>query len=78
MRVTVDIPDALFERAKAAVQRNGTSIREIVIQALERVSGNPTSEESGPQGRRVTLPLVRLGHGRVLDLHKFNFDELMG
>lgn len=36
MRTTIDIPDALMERAKRAAARRKTSLRRIVLDALEQ------------------------------------------
>jgi hypothetical protein len=57
MRTTIDIPDALFRRAKQAAARQGGTLREVVVRALEahlaRRAGKPyafewRSIEGGP------------------------------
>lgn len=35
MRTTIDIPDVLFRRAKQAAAREGGTLREVVLRALE-------------------------------------------
>ena len=35
MRTTIDIPTPLFKRAKAAAARQGTTLRAVVVRALE-------------------------------------------
>lgn len=43
MRTTIDIPTPLFKRAKAAATREGTSLRAIVVRALESLLGQPAA-----------------------------------
>ncbi|HEY7336167.1 MAG TPA: hypothetical protein VH639_14855 [Bryobacteraceae bacterium] len=65
MRTTVDIPDALFRRAKALAAMEGSSLKDLIVRALER--------ETNPE-----LPHIRLKNGRKLDLTGFDFDGLLG
>ncbi len=37
MRTTIDLPDALFARAKRLAQTRGTTLRELTIEGLESV-----------------------------------------
>jgi len=74
MRTTIDLPDALFRRTKAVAALRGSSMKELIAQALER----EVSPKPGPKGRgghRVKVPLIRLK--RPLDLRNFDFDELL-
>jgi hypothetical protein len=41
MRTTIDIPDALFRRAKATAAMEGKSLRQIVVAALESQLRSP-------------------------------------
>jgi len=43
MRTTIDIPTPLFKRAKAAATREGTSLRAIVVRALEALLTQPAA-----------------------------------
>ncbi|MBN1961611.1 MAG: hypothetical protein JW841_11750 [Deltaproteobacteria bacterium] len=36
MRTTIDMPDSLFERVRQAVAKRGITLRELVIDSLER------------------------------------------
>ncbi|MBV6431016.1 MAG: hypothetical protein IANPNBLG_01138 [Bryobacteraceae bacterium] len=76
MRTTIDLPDQLFRQAKATAALRGTTLKNLVVAAIEReiVAGGP---EAGGRRRRMRLPLVRLGGGRRLDLSEFNFDDLL-
>jgi hypothetical protein len=56
MRTTIDIPDPLFRRAKAAAAIEGTTLRTFVVDAITR----RLEQQAGarPTRRRVRLPLV--------------------
>jgi hypothetical protein len=58
IRTTVDIPEPLHERLRHRAERTGTSIRALVIRAIEQVYC-----ETG-KGSCVTGPLV-VGPGRL-------------
>jgi hypothetical protein len=74
MRTTIDMPDALFRKIKATAAMRGSSMRDLIIRALEREIGTPA--ENARAGR-VKLPLVRLASGRKIDLTGFDFDDLL-
>jgi hypothetical protein len=76
MRTTIDIPDPLFRRTKALAAMRGSSIKELVVRALEReVNGGESPATSLPP--RTRLPVIHLRSGRPLDLSKFDFDDLL-
>lgn len=75
MRTTIDMPDALFRKTKAVAALRGSSMKELIIQAVERELANT----SPPAKRgRVKLPLIQSWNGRKLDMTGFDFDELLG
>ena len=43
MRTTIDIPDPRFRRAKAAAARDGTTLRAVVLRALEAHLAKPAA-----------------------------------
>jgi hypothetical protein len=43
MRTTIDIPTPLFKRAKAAAARDSTTLRQVVVRALEAHFGKPAA-----------------------------------
>lgn len=57
MRTTIELPDSLFRRAKRAAVERGTTLKDLVTQAVEH-------ELDGVGGRdarvRLPLPSVRL------------------
>jgi hypothetical protein len=75
MRTTIDMPDALFRKTKAVAALRGSSMKELIIQAVER---ELASTPSPAKRKRVKLPLVQSWSGRKLDMTGFDFDELLG
>jgi hypothetical protein len=77
MRTTIDLPDALFRRTKAVAALRGSSMKDLIVRAVER----EVTRNSGVQERQVAkpvgLPLIHLGRGRKLDLSGFDFDDLL-
>jgi hypothetical protein len=55
MRITIDIPDALYRELMAKVAREKRSVKKLILQSVEtglRFRGTK-------KGHRVTLPLIR-------------------
>ena len=77
MRTTIDLPDHLFRRTKALAAVRGSSMKELVVRAVEREVNVEGSAAAGSPPRRVKLPLLHLRSGRKLDLSKFDFDDLL-
>jgi hypothetical protein len=76
MRTTIDMPDGLFRKTKALAALQGSSMKDLIIRAVEREtsSASAAKQKSGP----LKLPLIRLKKGRKLDLTNFDFDDLLG
>jgi hypothetical protein len=53
VRTTVDIPEPLHDRLRDRAERSGTSIRSLIVRALEE-----TYAETGTK-KKVTGPLIR-------------------
>lgn len=75
MRTTVDLPDTLFRRTKALAALRGTSMKELVIHAVEKEIGETSTNT---ESKKARLPQIRLKHGKKLDLTNFDFDDLLG
>jgi hypothetical protein len=58
VRTTVDIPEQLHDRLRHRAERSGTSIRALVIRAIEQVY------REGKRGDYVTGPLIS-GPGKL-------------
>jgi hypothetical protein len=52
VRTTVDIPEPLHDRLKLRAQSTGSSIRSLIVRALEETYAEPK------KGERVTGPLI--------------------
>ncbi len=75
MRTTIDIPDALFRRTKSLAASRGLTLKQFVINAVEREIDPGKPARTGKQ--RHPLPVLHLEPGRTLDLTDFNFDDLL-
>jgi hypothetical protein len=56
MRTTIDLPDDVLRRAKITAVERGSSLRQLVIDALRREIDQPSASHR----RRMTSPPVRL------------------
>ena len=70
------MPDTLYRKTKAVAALRGSSMKDIIIRAVEREIHQAASAR--PKSTRVELPLIRTWKGRKLDLTNFDFDELLG
>ena len=75
MRTTIDLPDSLFRKTKAVAALRGSSMKDLIVQALER---EVTATVPPPKRKRIKLPLIRSWKARKLDVTGFDFDELLG
>jgi metal-responsive CopG/Arc/MetJ family transcriptional regulator len=53
VRTTVDIPEPLHQRLRQRAESSGTSIRSLIVRAIEETYSEPK------KGERVTGPLIR-------------------
>ena len=78
MRTTIDLPDGLFRRTKATAALRGSSMKDLIVLAIER---EVTQDSRGIAGQAVAkpsrVPLIHLRRGRKLDLTAFDFDDLL-
>jgi hypothetical protein len=76
MRTTIEIPDDLFRRAKATAALRGSTLKELVVRALEREFARQLPEpKKGPPTTK--LPVLPWKGKKKLDLTNFNFDDLL-
>jgi hypothetical protein len=75
MRTTIEIPDDLFRRTKATAALRGSTMKDLIIHALEREFAKHTEYK---KGRPTTkLPVMPWKGKKKLDLTNFNFDDLL-
>lgn len=64
MRTTFDLPDDLMKRAKIAAVRRGSSLRDLVAEALRRL----LAAESAPAQKRMTAAPIKLPPGHTIPI----------
>jgi hypothetical protein len=72
MRTTIDIPDETYRRLKVKAAREGTTIREIVLEGLELVEHD---KRTTPR-KRFEIPVIRSKRPGTLHLTNEQIDEL--
>jgi len=65
MRTTIDMPDALFRKTKAVAALHGSSMKDLIIDAVER---EVTTIAPPGKRKRLKLPPIRSWKGQKLDL----------
>jgi hypothetical protein len=73
MRTTVELPDPVFRKMKAAAALQGSSIKQFVQRAVER----ELLSELRPKRQKLTLPLIRGREKRILSLTNAQIDEIL-
>lgn len=76
MRTTIDLPDALFRRTKAVAALRGSSMKDLIVRAIERELVAKSGNQAKPS-QRAKFPVVHLRSGREIDLAGFDFDDLL-
>jgi len=68
MRSTFDLPDDLMRRAKIAAVKRGSSLRDLVAEAIRRLLAEP----SGPKRQRMTEAPIKLPPGHTIPIRSNN------
>jgi hypothetical protein len=74
VRTTIDIPDQLYRTITAKAMAERSTIKKILIDALERCVYELSARGASHRG---TLGLIQAWKGPKLDLSKFDFDDLL-
>ncbi len=64
MRTTFDLPDELVKRAKIAAVKRGSTLRDLVAEALRRL----LADQAAPERKRMTEPPVTLPPGHTIPI----------
>ncbi len=72
MRTTVDLPDPVFRRLKATAALEGSSLKQIILRAVEK-----ELHAAPPKRRRARFPLIRSEEPGVLSLTNAEIDEIL-
>lgn len=62
MRTTFDLPDDLMKRAKIAAVRRGSTLRDLVAEALRKL----LADQGQPQRQRMDQPPIKLPAGHTI------------
>lgn len=73
MRTTVDLPDELFRKMKAAAALRGLSLKQFLTGAVETEIAKPRHGKR----RRVRLPLIRSKNPGTLNLTNAEIEDLL-
>jgi hypothetical protein len=68
MRTTLELPDSLFKHLKTRAAMEGSTLRDLVVQLVERGLQTSVAFESAP----AALPSIRLGAPMALEAHEFS------
>lgn len=69
MRTSIDFPDPMFRYLKARAAMEGTSLRDLVLQLIER---GQAAQASPASSASASLPSVRLGAPVALKTAQFS------
>ncbi len=75
MRITLDLPDALYRKTKAVAALRGSSIKDHIVHAIEKDVNGPYPKATI---KRTKLPVIKIPGAPKLDFSNFDFDELLG
>jgi hypothetical protein len=64
MRTTFDLPDDLMRRAKIAAIKRGSTLRDLVAEALRRL----LADQAAPERKRMTEAPVKLPAGHTIPI----------
>jgi hypothetical protein len=73
MRTSIDLPDQLMKKAKLEAIERGVSLKELIIQAMER-----ELTAKGPSGKSIWKSLQGKGSAIHLDAETSGFDGYSG
>lgn len=64
MRTTFDLPDDLMKRAKIAAVKRGSTLRDLVADALRKL----LADQAAPERKRMTEAPVKLPPGHTIPI----------
>jgi hypothetical protein len=77
MKTTIDFPDELLHRAKVMAAEKRTTLREIMVQALEQATkGGSKEEEDKKRKTKFRLLLKKMKASNTEPMQPLNRDEL--
>ncbi len=79
MHATVNLPDSIYDKAKALAASRGITVEQMIIGAVANAVED-TFEQGTPGiygDREIKLPVIRSSHPGTLDLSSMDFDDLL-
>ena len=73
MRTTVDLPDELFRDLKLKSAREGVTLKQLILTALE----SPLHAAPGPKPRRIRGPLIHCKSKHPIALTNAEIEDLL-
>jgi hypothetical protein len=76
MQTTVDLPDSIYQKSEALAASRGATVEQFIVEAVTK----EVQDTLGPTpsgDREVRLPVIRSRRPGVLDLSKFDLDDLL-
>jgi len=73
MRTTVDIPDELFRDLKLKSAREGVTLKQLIVKALE----SQIHDSSGRKSSRIRGPLIRCKSKKPIALTNAEIEDLL-
>ena len=72
MRITLDLPDTLYRKTKAIAALRGSSMKDLIIRAIEQEVNvdSPTTKKKIPRNK---FPVIKRPSGTKLDFSGFDF-----
>ena len=74
MRTTVDIPDPIYRQLKSRAAREGTSVKELMLQGAEQLLRENSRK---PSGNRVKLPIIPSKRPGTMRINNAIIDEIL-
>jgi hypothetical protein len=74
MRTTIDIPDETYKNVKVLAAEQGSSFRQLVLDALDLLM---LHRQSSPPAKRLRLPLIRSTEPGTLNIDNEKIYEII-
>jgi hypothetical protein len=75
MRTTLDLPDTLYRKTKAIAALRGSSMKDLIIHAIEQDVNSPSAIA---KSNRTKMPVIKRPGAPKLDFSNFDLDDLLG
>jgi hypothetical protein len=75
MRTTIDIPDELYREIRIEAARRGTTVRQIVLNGIEREL-RPTAGSENPR-KKFEIPVIPSSRPGTLRLTNEQIDDIL-